>query len=153
MVRKNPVQAPMTGKQSKYVHIKYKNIKKIIAGVKKKSLTPAIAFVILVRMEKIYERSMLYDFYGELLTEHQKNIFEEVVFDDLSLAEVAEAHNTSRQAVHDMVRRTTKTLENYEAKLGLVRKFLKLTDKVNEIKRLTDSETIRQLAEEILAEL
>ena len=110
-------------------------------------------FVILVLMEKIYERSMLYDFYGELLTEHQKNIFEEVVFDDLSLAEVAEAHNTSRQAVHDMVRRTTKTLENYEAKLGLVRKFLKLTDKVNEIKRLTDSETIRQLAEEILAEL
>ena len=104
-------------------------------------------------MEKIYERSMLYDFYGELLTEHQKNIFEEVVFDDLSLAEVAETHNTSRQAVHDMVRRTTKTLENYEAKLGLVRKFLKLTDKVNEIKRLTDSETIRQLAEEILAEL
>ena len=104
-------------------------------------------------MEKIYERSMLYDFYGELLTEHQKNIFEEVVFDDLSLVEVAEAHNTSRHAVHDMVRRTTKTLENYEAKLGLVRKFLKLTDKVNEIKRLTDSETIRQLAEEILAEL
>ena len=52
-----------------------------------------------------------------------------------------------------MVRRTTKTLENYEAKLGLVHKFLKLTDKVNEIKRLTDSETIRQLAEEILAEL
>lgn len=130
-----------------------KYCRKIFAGVKKKSLTPAIAFVILVRMEKIYERSMLYDFYGELLTEHQKNIFEEVVFDDLSLAEVAEAHNTSRQAVHDMVRRTTKTLENYEAKLGLVRKFLKLTDKVNEIKRLTDSETIRQLAEEILAEL
>jgi len=116
-------------------------------------LTPAIVFVILVRMEKIYERSMLYDFYGELLTEHQKNIFEDVVFDDLSLAEVADAHNTSRQAVHDMVRRTTKTLENYEAKLGLVHKFLKLTDKVNEIKRLTDSETIRQLAEEILAEL
>ena len=52
-------------------------------------MTPAIVFVILVRMEKIYERSMLYDFYGELLTEHQKNIFEEVVFDDLSLAEVA----------------------------------------------------------------
>ena len=104
-------------------------------------------------MDKIYERSLLYDFYGELLTERQKNIFEEVVFDDLSLAEVAESHHTSRQAVHDMVRRTTKTLENYEEKLGLVHKFLKLTGKVNEIKRLTDNETIRQLAEDILAEL
>ena len=104
-------------------------------------------------MEKIYERSMLYDFYGELLTEHQKNIFEEVVFDDMYLGEVTEAHNTRRQAVHEMERRNTKQMENYEAKLGLVHKFLKLTDKVNEIKRLTDSETIRQLAEEILAEL
>ena len=104
-------------------------------------------------MEKIYERSLLYDFYGELLTEHQKNIFEEVVFDDQSLAEVAEAHSTSRQAVHDIVRRATKTLENYENKLGLVHKFLKLTDKVNEIKSLTENEEIRRLAEEILAEL
>lgn len=104
-------------------------------------------------MEKIYERSLLYDFYGELLTEHQKNIFEEVVFDDLSLAEVAESHSTSRQAVHDIVRRATKTLENYENKLGLVHKFLKLTDKVNEIKSLTENEEIRRLAEEILAEL
>ena len=73
-------------------------------------------------MEKIYERSMLYDFYGELLTEHQKNIFEEVVFDDLSLAEVAEAHNTSRQAVHDMVRRTTKTNLPTARRSGSLRK-------------------------------
>ena len=59
----------------------------------------------------------------------------------------------SATSARDRSSKTTKTLEKYEAKLGLVHKFLKLTDKVNEIKRLTDSETIRQLAEEILAEL
>ena len=40
-------------------------------------------------MEKIVEQTLLYDFYGELLNEHQKNIYEDVVFNDLSLSEVA----------------------------------------------------------------
>lgn len=104
-------------------------------------------------MDKIYERSLLYDFYGELLTEHQKQIFEEVVFEDCSLAEVAERYDISRQGVHDMVRRTTRTLERYEAKLGLVHKFLYVKERVNEIMVLADDERIRQLSKEILEEL
>ena len=40
-------------------------------------------------MEKIVEQGLLYDFYGELLTEHQKKIYEDVVYHDLSLAEIA----------------------------------------------------------------
>ncbi|MDO4804725.1 MAG: sigma factor-like helix-turn-helix DNA-binding protein [Lachnospiraceae bacterium] len=104
-------------------------------------------------MDKIYERSLLYDFYGELLTDHQKQIFEEVVFDDCTLAEVAERHDISRQGIHDMVRRTTKTLERYEQKLGLVRKFLFVRERVNEIMALADDERICRLSKEILEEL
>ena len=104
-------------------------------------------------MEKIYAQSLLYDFYGELLTEHQRRVYEEVVFDDLSLGEVAEKLGISRQGVHDMVRRTEKALRKYEEKLGLVRKFISLKRKVNEIKELTEDEKIRKLAEEILEEL
>ena len=48
-------------------------------------------------MEKIVERNMLYDFYGELLTPHQQEIYESIIFQDLSLSEVAEIHGISRQ--------------------------------------------------------
>ena len=48
-------------------------------------------------MDKILERTLLYDFYGELLTRHQKNIYEQFILEDLSLGEVAEAEGISRQ--------------------------------------------------------
>lgn len=94
--------------------------------VKKNCLTPFLFCRIVALMEKIYAQSLLYDFYGELLTEHQRRVYEEVVFDDLSLGEVAEELGISRQGVHDMVRRTEKALRKYEEKLGLVRKFISL---------------------------
>ena len=121
-------------------------------SVKKKCLTLFLFCRIVALMEKIYTQSLLYDFYGELLTEHQRRVYEEVVFDDLSLGEVAEELGISRQGVHDMVRRTEKALDKYEEKLGLVRKFLSLKDKVNEIRELTEDKKIRKLAEEILEE-
>ena len=43
-----------------------------------------------MKIEEIIENTLLYDFYGELLTDHQKRIYEDVVFQDLSLTEVAE---------------------------------------------------------------
>ena len=76
-------------------------------------------------MEKIVEQAMLYDFYGELLNDHQKSIFEEYVLDNFSLSEIAEEHGISRQGVHDMIKRTDKTLNEYEEKLHLVRKFMR----------------------------
>ena len=63
-------------------------------------------------MEKIVEQAMLYDFYGELLNDHQKSIFEEYVLDNFSLSEIAEEHGISRQGVHDMIKRTDKTLND-----------------------------------------
>ena len=52
-------------------------------------------------MEKIVEQTLLYDFYGELLTEHQRRIYEDVVLNDYSLSEVAEDLGISRQGVQD----------------------------------------------------
>ena len=74
-------------------------------------------------MEKIVEQGILYDFYGELLTDHQRRVYESVVYDNLSLGEIADDLGISRQAVHDLIKRTDRILADYESKLGLVKKF------------------------------
>ena len=84
-------------------------------------------------MDRIVERGILYDFYGELLTEHQKKIYEELVYNDLSLSEIADEYNISRQGVHDLIKRCDKILEGYEDKLHLVMKFEKIRASLKEI--------------------
>lgn len=74
-------------------------------------------------MEKIVEQGLLYDFYGELLTAHQRSVYEDAVYNDMSLAEIAEQYGISRQGVHDLIRRCNKLLAGYEEKLHLVEKF------------------------------
>ena len=56
-------------------------------------------------MNKILEQALLYDFYGELLTTHQKEVYEQFILEDLSLSEIAESAGISRQGEHDLVRR------------------------------------------------
>ncbi|MCI1726637.1 MAG: YlxM family DNA-binding protein [Lachnospiraceae bacterium] len=104
-------------------------------------------------MDKLYEQTLLYDFYGELLTDHQKQIYEEVVMNDYSLSEVAREYDISRQGVHDLIRRIDKSLEEYEEKLHLVRRFLEIKNKIEKIHSLTDSPEITRLTEEILEDL
>lgn len=104
-------------------------------------------------MEKIVEQGLLYDFYGELLTEHQRHIYEDVVMNDMSLSEIAQEAGISRQGVHDLIKRCDKTLEDYESRLHLMEKFRIITEKLEEIKQLTPDEKIRKLADEILAEM
>ena len=74
-------------------------------------------------MEKIVEQGLLYDFYGELLTPHQRRIYEDAVFNDLSLSEIAQEAGISRQGVHDLIKRCDRTLEEYESKLHLMQRF------------------------------
>ncbi len=110
-------------------------------------------------MNRILERSLLYDFYGELLTAHQKEIYEEVVLGDYSLGEVAEAHGISRQGV----RRCARALAGYEEKLHLVKRFLDTNAQVSEIqeqlgeyrKTRDDAhlEKIEELCDRILEEM
>ena len=80
--------------------------------------------------EEIVELSLLFDFYGEMLGEHKKKIFEDYVLNDLSLAEIAEEEGISRQGVHDIVKRCTKQLKEYEEALHLVEKFQNMKTKL-----------------------
>jgi hypothetical protein len=87
-------------------------------------------------MEKIVEQSLLYDFYGEMLNEHQRRIYEDAVFNDLSLGEIAAQEGISRQGVHDLLKRCNKSLEEYESKLHLMERYLLLKEKVSQIQKL-----------------
>ena len=86
-------------------------------------------------MDKILEQTLLYDFYGELLTDHQKQIYEDVVLNDYSFSEVAEEQGISRQGVHDLVKRCNKILQEYESKLHLVEKFVTIKDQIEEMEK------------------
>ena len=101
-------------------------------------------------MDNITDKNMLYDFYGELLTDHQKLIYEDAVYNDCSLSELASEYDMSRQGIHDLLRRCDRMLENYEEKLGLVKKFVKLKDIAKRIEERSDDEQIRMLAKEMI---
>ena len=87
-------------------------------------------------MEEKIELAYLYDFYGELLNEHQRQIYEDFVLNDLSLGEIASEEGISRQGVHDLVKRCSKKLMDYEKKLHLVEKFLNIKEDVAQIHTL-----------------
>ncbi len=89
-------------------------------------------------MENIVTQGFLYDFYGELLTEHQRTIYEEAVYHDLSLSEIAEEYGISRQGVHDLLKRCDHILANYEDKLHLVAKYKDAKEKLREINALAE---------------
>jgi len=116
-----------------------------------------------IRMNEILRRDLLYDFYGELLTEHQKEIYGQFVQEDLSLGEIAKEAGISRQGVHDIIKRCALTLEGYEEKLHLVEQFMSVRQKVGQIQELLDRyqadtdeavfQEIREVTEEIIEEL
>ncbi len=91
-------------------------------------------------MDRIAEKALLFDFYGELLTENQKEVYGERIQNDLSVSEIADLRGVSRQGVHDMIRRCEKILADYEQRLHLVEHFLKVKQMVG---------VIHQYAEEI----
>lgn len=107
-------------------------------------------------MEKIVRQSLLYDFYGELLTEHQKNIYEDVVMNDMSYSEIARLTGVSRQGVYDLIKRCDKILEDYEDKLKLVDKFMNAKSKAKalqntilEIKNTSDKKEFNRLIDKL----
>ena len=107
-------------------------------------------------MEEFVKQTFLYDFYGELLTKRQRQVYESVVLEDYSLSEVAQELGISRQGVFDMIKRCNKTLEEYEKQLHLVEKFLHIRRKVHQIHLLTEkygAEDIAKISNEILEEL
>lgn len=102
-------------------------------------------------MEKLLEITLLYDFYGELLTKRQKEMFELYYLNDLSLSEIGEQLNISRQAVRDSLKHTIQTFQVYENKLCLIDKFLKEKSFVNKIQKIIgEVETINSLPKEAI---
>ena len=113
------------------------------------------------KMDRILEQNLLYDFYGELLTEHQQRVYEDAVYNDMSLSEIAGEQGISRQGVHDLIKRCDKILQDYESKLHLVERFMAAKEKIGEIEQLTAEDTtdpeermrrIRELSRSLLKE-
>ena len=104
-------------------------------------------------MDDLAKKNMLYDFYGELLTEHQKLVYEDAVYNDCSLSELAEEYNISRQGVHDLLRRCDRILEDYEEKLGLVERFRILRDLALKIEKTSSEDDVKKLARQMIEAL
>ena len=85
----------------------------------------------------------LYDYYGELLTEKQQEYFEEYYFNNLSLAEISENENVSRNAVHKQLKESANKLEFYEEKLELLKK----SKQIQELIKTLDQNTQEQIKE------
>lgn len=85
-------------------------------------------------IDKFSEKALLLDFYGSLLTEKQRLIMSRHYEEDMSLGEISEEFGVTRQAVHDIIKRSEKILEEYERKLGLVQRFIIQREKLKEIK-------------------
>lgn len=84
-------------------------------------------------MDERTKRVMMYDFYGALLTQKQREIYDLYYQQDLSLGEIAELHGVSRQAVFDLLKRTDEVLREYDNKLGLVAKYFSSVDIVEKV--------------------
>ena len=97
-------------------------------------------------MKELVYYTMLYDIYGNLLTDKQKEYFEAYYFNNLSLSELASIYNISRNAIHKQLKETIKRLENYEDNLRLALKNEMLESIITEI---SDEELKRKIQEVI----
>lgn len=77
-----------------------------------------------------YRMTMLFDFYGELLTERQREFFDLYYNEDLSLSEIAENSGISRQGVRDVIVRAESAMQEIEDKTGLIRRFLQMQEHI-----------------------
>ena len=92
-----------------------------------------------MKIDDITRQSLLYDFYGELLTKRQREVMELYHEENLSLAEIADEFGISRQGVYDALKNGEKALASYEEKLGLVEKFRKSSEAIDKIDERIDN--------------
>ncbi len=86
--------------------------------------------------DKTLEMALLYDFFGELLTDKQREYFDLYYNDDLSLSEIAEITGISRQGVRDIIMRAENSLRSYEEKTGVVKRFQEMDRKISDLQNV-----------------
>lgn len=82
-----------------------------------------------------YRMAMLFDFYGDMLTERQREFYDLYYNEDLSLSEIAENYGISRQGVRDVIVRAEATLTELEDKTGIIRRFHVMQDQLKNLQR------------------
>ena len=88
--------------------------------------------------DQAFRMTMLFDFYGDLLTERQREFYDLYHNEDLSLAEIAENYGITRQGVRDVIIRAEAILNDFEEKTGIVARFLRTRSALEQIERLTE---------------
>ena len=88
--------------------------------------------------EKMIEMSLLFDFYGQLLTQKQQDILKMYYEDNYTLVEIAEELGVSRQAIYDSIKKVERLLYSYEEKLGLTHKFAQTNQAMDQINLLIE---------------
>ncbi len=86
-----------------------------------------------------YRMALLFDFYGDTLTDRQKEFYDLYYNEDLSLSEIAENYGISRQGVRDIIVRAEASLTELEDKTGIIRRFHVMQDQLKEIRADIDS--------------
>jgi len=87
-------------------------------------------------LKKTIRMTMLFDFYGSLLTDKQQKIVRSYFYNDLSLSEIADNIGISRQGVYDHLKRSEKSLKEYESELGLLSKYNEIRKNINELEEI-----------------
>lgn len=93
-----------------------------------------------------YRMALLYDFYGDMLTDRQKEFYDLYYNEDLSLAEIAENYGITRQGVRDVIVRAEGILTELEEKTGIIRRFHQMQSQFDDIRKAVDD--IRRINEE-----
>ena len=97
--------------------------------------------------------SELFDYYGVLLRKGQSKLLEAYILEDLSLSKIAETEGISRQGVHDNLKRSIKQLEEFDNKLGLIKKSEEISATVDMLKETISQSTDEKLKENVRIEL
>ena len=97
---------------------------------------------VILLLKKTIKITMLFDFYGSLLTEKQQQIIKSYFYNDLSLSEIADNIGISRQGVYDHLHRSEENLEDYEAKLGLLKKYNRIRKNINDLEDMMTAKGI-----------
>ncbi|TQR17421.1 putative DNA-binding protein [Psychrobacillus soli] len=104
-------------------------------------------------IEKTTRMNFLFDFYQALLTDKQRSYMQLYYLDDLSLGEIAEEYDISRQAVYDNIRRTEAMLEEYEEKLNLFTKFEKRQETIDQLLLVVKDQSSEQTLIQLINQL